>query len=53
MYQWEMLRLMEPVKRPGGLQRLTIMMALLALGSPQVYGCQTHHAERDKQTHSP
>jgi hypothetical protein len=33
--------LMQPVMQMDGMQRLAMLMAMMVLGSPQVYGCQT------------
>jgi hypothetical protein len=44
--QQEMQRLMQPIMRPDGMQRMAMMMALLDLGTPQVYGCLTQTTRR-------
>jgi hypothetical protein len=40
---WEMQRLIKPIMRPDGMQRLAVMMSLLTFGSLQVYGCQARN----------
>jgi hypothetical protein len=36
----EIQRLAQPVMRMDGMQRMAMMMAMLVLGSPQIYGCR-------------
>ncbi len=40
---------MQPVMRPDGLQRLAIMMALLAMGTPQADGCKIYDLNDQSQ----
>jgi hypothetical protein len=41
----EIHRLAQPVMRMDGMQRMAMMMALLVLGSPQIYGCRAHEVQ--------
>jgi hypothetical protein len=45
----EVQRLMQPVMRPDGLKRLTVMMALLAMGTPQAYGFKIYDLNYQSQ----
>jgi hypothetical protein len=42
--QREMQGLMQSVMQMDGMQRLAMMMAMMVLGSPQVYKCQAKEA---------
>jgi hypothetical protein len=43
--QWEMLGLAQPVIRMDRMQRMSMMMAMLVLGPPHMYGCRTQVAQ--------
>jgi hypothetical protein len=37
--------LAQPVMRMDGMQRMAMMMTMLVLGSPQIYGCRAHEVQ--------
>jgi hypothetical protein len=49
--QWEMLGLAQPVIRLDGMQRMSMMMAMLVLGPPDVWLQDSSGTGSDRSTH--